>query len=119
MIQLRECSRYCLAEPSQVGYARWVTDRTTFAYLADVFVVEGHAGKGLGIWLVQEAQKMPAVTQQLPHTNATQGTLPRLLLLQTRTAQGLYSRHAGFVEFNDKDGQDLRIMARVPNQPIQ
>ena len=31
----------------QVGFARVVTDRATFAYLADVFVVEEHRGKGL------------------------------------------------------------------------
>jgi GNAT superfamily N-acetyltransferase len=31
----------------QVGFARVVTDRATFAYLADVYVLEEHRGKGL------------------------------------------------------------------------
>ena len=31
----------------QIGYARLVTDYVVFGYLADVFVVEGHRGKGL------------------------------------------------------------------------
>jgi hypothetical protein len=30
-----------------VAYARVVTDKATFAYLADVFVLEDHRGKGL------------------------------------------------------------------------
>lgn len=36
----------------QIGFARVVTDRATFAYLADVYVVESHRGRGLGRWLV-------------------------------------------------------------------
>jgi GNAT superfamily N-acetyltransferase len=31
----------------QVGFARWITDRATFAYLADVYVMEPFRGKGL------------------------------------------------------------------------
>lgn len=31
----------------QVGFARWVTDRATFAYLCDVYVVEEFRGLGL------------------------------------------------------------------------
>lgn len=37
----------------QVGFARVTTDRATFAYLADVFVLEGHRGRGLGKWLME------------------------------------------------------------------
>jgi hypothetical protein len=33
-------------DEEQVGFARVVTDRATFAYLADVFVLEGHRGAG-------------------------------------------------------------------------
>lgn len=36
----------------QVGFGRVVTDRATFAYLADVFVIESYRGRGLGKWLV-------------------------------------------------------------------
>ena len=38
----------------QVGFARVVSDFTTFAYLADVFVIDEVRGQGLGKWLVQE-----------------------------------------------------------------
>lgn len=31
----------------QVGFARWITDRSTFAYLCDVYILESHRGKGL------------------------------------------------------------------------
>ncbi|MFT4137125.1 GNAT family N-acetyltransferase [Microbacterium sp.] len=37
----------------QVGFARAVSDGVNFAYLADVFVVGGHRGSGLGKRLVQ------------------------------------------------------------------
>lgn len=32
----------------QVGFARVITDKATFAYLCDVFVLEAYRGKGLG-----------------------------------------------------------------------
>ncbi len=37
----------------QVGFARVVTDYATFAWLADVFVLEQYRGKGLGKWLIE------------------------------------------------------------------
>lgn len=40
---------------SQAAFARVVSDRATFAYLADVFVFEAHRGKGLGVEVVREA----------------------------------------------------------------
>ncbi len=36
----------------QIGFARLVTDRATFAYLADVFILETHRGLGLSKWLM-------------------------------------------------------------------
>ena len=38
--------------PRQIGLARVVTDRATFAYLVDVYVLEAYRGCGLGRWLV-------------------------------------------------------------------
>ena len=43
----------------QVGFARVVTDRATFAWLADVFVVAGHRGRGVGKQLVEAALGHP------------------------------------------------------------
>jgi len=37
----------------QIGFARVVTDRATFAFISDDFVVETHRGRGLGKWLMQ------------------------------------------------------------------
>lgn len=37
----------------QIGFARVVTDYATFAWLGDVFVLEGHRGHGLGKWLME------------------------------------------------------------------
>jgi GNAT superfamily N-acetyltransferase len=41
------------ADEGQVGFARVVTDYATFAYLADVFVLESYRGRGLGKWMME------------------------------------------------------------------
>ncbi len=64
----------------QIGFARVVTDRATFAYLCDVFVLEAHRGAGLGEWLV---------TCVLEHPDL-QGL--RRFALMTRDAHELYRR---------------------------
>ena len=69
----------------QIGFARVVTDGATFAYLADVFVLEGERGRGLGQWLIDSILAHPDL----------QGL--RRWLLGTRDAHGLY-RKAGFTE---------------------
>ena len=72
----------------QVGFARAVTDRATFAYLADVFVVEDQRGRGLGGWLVETVLAHPEL-QEL-----------RRWLLATRDAHALY-RKFGFTAVAD------------------
>ena len=64
----------------QVGFARVVTDYTTFAWICDVFIDESYRGQGLGVWL------METITghQQL------QGI--RMTLLATRDANSLYEK---------------------------
>jgi GNAT superfamily N-acetyltransferase len=69
----------------QVGFARVVTDRATFAYLADVFVLEEHRGRGIGKWLVEVILSHPDL----------QGL--RRWMLATRDAHDLYRRY-GFGE---------------------
>ena len=44
----------------QIGFARVVTDYATFGWLADVFILEGFRGEGLGQWL------MEVITAPLP-----------------------------------------------------
>ena len=38
---------------NQVAFARMITDSATFAYLADVFVLEEHRGKGISKWIMK------------------------------------------------------------------
>jgi GNAT superfamily N-acetyltransferase len=68
----------------QIGLARIITDRATFAYLCDVYVLEEYRGQGLGKWLMETVMTHPDL----------QGL--RRFSLVTRTAQGLYSP-LGFV----------------------
>ena len=63
-----------------VGFARLVTDRATFAYLADVYILESHRGQGLGSRLMDAVVAHPDV----------QGL--RRWLLATRDAHGLYEK---------------------------
>ncbi|HVR53056.1 MAG TPA: GNAT family N-acetyltransferase [Pseudorhodoferax sp.] len=69
----------------QVGFARVVTDKATFAYLADVYVLDAHRGKGLSKRLLEEIQA---------HEDL-QGL--RRFLLATKDAHGLYAQF-GFQE---------------------
>jgi GNAT superfamily N-acetyltransferase len=43
----------------QIGFARVVTDRTTFAHLMDVFVVSAHRGSGVGKELLRAVMSHP------------------------------------------------------------
>jgi GNAT superfamily N-acetyltransferase len=65
---------------SPAGFARVVGDRATYAYLADVFVLPAHRGRGLGTWLVESV---------LAHTDV-RGV--RRAGLVTEDAHGLYAR---------------------------
>jgi GNAT superfamily N-acetyltransferase len=65
----------------QVGFARVTTDRATFAYLADVFVVEAERGKGVSKALVAAVMAHPEL----------QGL--RRFMLATSDAHSLYARH--------------------------
>ena len=55
---------YCNGE--QVGFARIISDFATFAYLADVFILPGHRGKGLSKWLMQIMAMLEPVRERLP-----------------------------------------------------
>ncbi len=43
----------------QVGFARVISDLTTFGYLADVFILQEYRGRGLGKWLVKTIVEHP------------------------------------------------------------
>lgn len=68
------------ATQGQVGFARVISDRSTFAYLADVFVLDAHRGQGLSKRLMETILAHPEL----------QGL--RRWMLATRDAHGLYEQ---------------------------
>ena len=76
------------AAGAQVGFARAVTDRATFAWIADVFVLPSHRGHGLGRFVVSTLLDHPDL----------QGL--RRTLLATADAHNLY-RSYGFEDLAD------------------
>lgn len=78
-------------EERQAGLARVVTDRATFAYLCDVYVLPELRGQGLGTWLME---------QVMAHPNL-QGL--RRFSLVTRDAHEVY-RPFGFAEIQNPTG---------------
>lgn len=69
----------------QIGFARVITDKATFAYLADVFIDEAYRGQGLSKWLMEEIMAHPDLRGL------------RRMMLATRDAHGLYKQF-GFSE---------------------
>ncbi len=63
-----------------IGFARVVTDKAVFAWIADVMVTEEHRGKGIGKEIVSFIQAHPDIPE---HSQ----------LLRTRDAHGLYEKY--------------------------
>ena len=74
----------------QIGFARVITDSATFAYLADVFILEPYRGRGLAKFLMESILKHPQL----------QGL--RRWVLATRDAHALY-RKFGFTPLAKPD----------------
>jgi GNAT superfamily N-acetyltransferase len=83
---------------AQVGFARVISDFTTYAYIADVFVLESHRGRGLSKALMECIRRHPEL-QEL-----------RRWSLSTRDAHGLYAQF-GFtpLKFPDRYMEILRM----------
>jgi GNAT superfamily N-acetyltransferase len=84
----------------QVGFARVISDRATYAYVSDVFVVPSHRGRGIGKRLMACIAAHPDL----------QGL--RLWTLFTRDAHGLYQQY-GFAEPRFPE----RLMERRQERP--
>lgn len=80
----------------QVGFARVVTDRATFAYVSDVYVLERYRGRGI-------AQRMMRALLEHPELQGL-----RRWMLATRDAHGLYAK----LGFTPLPGSD-RFMERT------
>lgn len=65
---------------SQIGFARLITDYSTFAYLCDVYILEQYQGEGLGRWLMECIHNYPCFDNL------------RRVMLFTTTAPWLYEK---------------------------
>jgi GNAT superfamily N-acetyltransferase len=70
----------------QIGFARVISDKATFAYLGDVYILDEYRGQGLSKWLMQVIVDHPEL----------QGL--RRWVLATKDAHGLYEKY-GFHQF--------------------
>jgi GNAT superfamily N-acetyltransferase len=73
---------------NQIGFARVISDYESFAYLADVFILESHRGQGLSKRLMETISTHPDL-QNL-----------RRFMLATADAHGLYAQY-GFQEMKN------------------
>jgi GNAT superfamily N-acetyltransferase len=85
---------------SQVGFARMVTDRAAFGYLADVFVLEHERGHGLGRWLIESVLAHPDL----------EGL--RRITLGTKDAHSLYESYG----FKPADSSRLMTLERPADE---
>jgi GNAT superfamily N-acetyltransferase len=67
-------------DKEQIGFARLITDKATFAYLADVFILEGHRNKGIAKFLMKTILDCPEIKEV------------RGILLRTKDAHELYKK---------------------------
>ena len=74
----------------QIGFARVISDLATFAYLADVFILEAYRGQGLSKWLLETIMSHPDLHGL------------RRWMLATRDAHELY-RKFGFETVKSPD----------------
>jgi GNAT superfamily N-acetyltransferase len=88
----------------QVGFARVITDKATFGYLADVFIVEQYRGIGLSKWLMQEIMDHPDL----------QGF--RGWMLGTKDAHTLYERFGFKLLQNSERIMRLSLLEGYPEE---
>ena len=95
---VREASRVVglYKDGRQVGFCRAATDGAAFVYLADVYVLDEHRGRGLGVELVRE------IVEHGPFAG-------KKWVLHTRYAHALYEKF-GF-------GPNVRLMERGAAAP--
>jgi GNAT superfamily N-acetyltransferase len=67
-------------QDQQIGFAKIITDYATFAYIADVFILDPYQGQGLGTWLMETVTSHPDL----------QGL--RRWILATKDAHHLYQK---------------------------
>ncbi len=91
-------------EGRQVGLSRAISDGATFAWIADVYVLDGHRGRGLARWMLETLLAHPAVRDV------------RRFVLATRDAHTLYEG-LGFVPLLQPERWMERPSADRPESP--
>lgn len=88
-------------EEEQIGFARVVTDWTTFAWLCDVYIVESGRGFGLGKWLLDTVLHYRELK-----------SVPRFMLV-TRDAHELYRHYGGFTDLENPEMWMERVIKNL------
>jgi len=89
-------------DKKQVGFARWITDKATFAYMADVYILKAYRGQGL-------SKKLMSLMLFHPDLQGL-----RRYMLATRDAHGLYAQY-GFKAIESAEN----LMAIAVKNPYQ
>ncbi|MFT3681876.1 MAG: GNAT family N-acetyltransferase [Ferruginibacter sp.] len=91
----------------QIGFARVITDKASFGYLADVFILNAYRGKGLSKWLMKCILEHPELQNF------------RRWMLATKDAHGLYSQF-GFKPLEQPERiMGLLLFSEYPAQTIK
>lgn len=94
------------SEDKQIGFARIISDRATFGYLSDVFVLKQYRGKGVSKAMLQYITNIKWVKQL------------RRFVLFTEDAQMLYSRY-GFRSLSDSEKYMEIVQDNMYSTPIK
>lgn len=95
-----------------MGFARIVTDYATIGYLADIYVLPTHQGKGLAPWLMQCLNE---ILDEWPDLRRF------LLLTSSPQASKLYEQALGTTEWGVSHSGKLYLLEKrgpaMPNGP--
>lgn len=94
------------ADLTLVGFSRLVTDRVTFAYLTDVFVLESHQRRGLACWMMRAAREL---VEPWPYLRGL------LLMAGDESAARMYRRELGAVNIEDGPSAGL-VLLEMPGK---
>lgn len=83
VIKIKIKHSYCYGvyhNKKQIGFCRVISDFITFAYLADIFIIEEYRGLGLSKWLMECIMRHPVLSEV------------KIWMLKTGDAHGLYEK---------------------------
>ena len=93
-------------QKKQIGFARVTSDKSTFAYLADVFILETYRGQGLSKWLMENILNHPDL----------QGL--RRWVLATKDAHGLYAQYGFTTLDTPQNFMQIKVDNAYGGEPV-